>query len=57
MEQKKCDIKPMAYRMRPEVKDFVESNAKRTYRSSQGMMDYLIDKIMEMEKKGDFVIQ
>lgn len=57
MEQKKGDIKPMAYRMRPEVKDFVESNAKRTYRSSQGMMDYLIDKIMEMEKKGDFVIQ
>lgn len=57
MEQKKIDIKPMAYRMRPEVKDFVEGNAKRTYRSAQGMMDYLMDKIMEMEKKGDFVIQ
>jgi hypothetical protein len=57
MDQKKIDIKPMAYRMRPEVKDFVEGNAKRTYRSAQGMMDYLMDKIMEMEKKGDFVIQ
>ncbi|MEJ5176972.1 hypothetical protein [Erwinia sp. MYb416] len=56
MEQKKGEIKPMAYRMRPEVKNFVEGNAKRTYRSAQGMMDYLMDKIMEMEKKGDFVI-
>lgn len=57
MEQKKGDIKPMAYRMRPEVKNFVEGNAKRTYRSAQGMMDYLMDKIMEMEKKGEFSIQ
>lgn len=57
MEHKKGDIKPMAYRMRPEVKEFVESNAKRTYRSAQGMMDYLMDKLIEMEKKGDLTIQ
>lgn len=57
MEHKKSDIKPMAYRMRPEVKAFLESNAKRTYRSSQGMMDYLMDRLMEMEKKGEFTIQ
>lgn len=57
MEHKKADIKPMAYRMTPEVRAFIESNAKRTFRSSQGMLDYLIDKVMEMEKKGEIVIQ
>ena len=57
MEQKKKDIKPMAYRMTPEVKEFVDSNAKKTYRSAQGMMDYLISRVMEMEKKGEFIIQ
>lgn len=57
MEHKKADIKPMAYRMTPEVRAFIESNAKRTFRSSQGMLDYLIDKVMEMEKKGELNIQ
>lgn len=57
MEQKKSDIKPMSYRMRPEVRDFIDRNACKTYRSSQGMMDYLMDKLIEMEKKGEFSIQ
>ena len=57
MEQKKMDIKPMSYRMAPEVKEFIDSNAKKTYRSAQGMMDYLISKMMEMEKKDEFIIQ
>ncbi|MCB5318608.1 hypothetical protein LH413_14015 [Yersinia massiliensis] len=57
MEHNKSNIKPMSYRMRPEVRDFVERNASKTYRSAQGMMDYLMDRVIEMEKKGDFVIQ
>jgi len=43
--------------MTQEVKAFVDSNAKKTYRSAQEMMDYLISRVMEMEKKGEFIIQ
>ncbi|WP_304164223.1 hypothetical protein [Lonsdalea britannica] len=56
MEQKKANIKPLSYRMRPEVREFIEGNAAKTYRSAQGMLDYILDRVIEMEKKGDFVI-
>lgn len=57
MEQKKANGKQVSYRMRPEVRDFVERNAAKSYRSVQGMMDYLMDRLIEMEKKGEIVIQ
>lgn len=56
MEQKKANSKQVSYRMRPEVREFVERNAAKSYRSVQGMMDYLMDRMMEMEKKGEIVI-
>lgn len=57
MEQKQTNSKQVSYRMRPEVREFVERNAAKSYRSVQGMMDYLMDRVMEMEKKGEIVIQ
>lgn len=57
MEQKVLKSKQISYRMRPEVHAFLESNANKTYRSVQGMMDYFMDKLMEMEKKGEITIQ
>lgn len=49
--------KQISYRPRKEVLDFLEGNASKTYRSVQGMMDYLMDRIMDMEKKGEITIQ
>ncbi|MGV3346421.1 hypothetical protein ACGVWS_12020 [Enterobacteriaceae bacterium LUAb1] len=57
MSDLKNNSKQISYRPRPEAREFLEKNAEKTYRSVQGMMDYLMDKLMEMEKKGDFVIQ
>ncbi|HAT1592403.1 hypothetical protein [Klebsiella oxytoca] len=57
MEQKQSNGKQISYRPRKEVRDFLEGNATRTYRSVQGMMDYLMDRIMDMEKKGEITIQ
>lgn len=57
MEQKQSNSKQISYRPRKEVLDFLEGNAAKTYRSVQGMMDYLMDRIMEMEKKGEITIQ
>ena len=57
MEQKELKGKQISYRLRPEVHTFLESNANKTYRSIQGMMDYFMDKLMEMEKKGEITIQ
>lgn len=36
MEQKKKDIKPISYRPSAEVRKFLESNAAKSYRSTQG---------------------
>jgi len=49
--------KQISYRPRKEVRDFLEGNAAKTYRSVQGMIDYLMDRVIEMEKKGDLTIQ
>lgn len=57
MEQVTGKGKQISYRPRKEVLDFLEGNASKTYRSLQGMMDYLMDKVIEMEKKGEIVIQ
>ncbi|MFP1759805.1 hypothetical protein [Lonsdalea quercina] len=57
MEQVTGKGKQISYRPRQEVRDFLEVNASRTYRSVQGMMDYLMDKIIEMEEKGEITIQ
>ena len=57
MEQKQSNGKQISYRPRKEVRDFLEDNAAETYRSVQGMMDYLMDRIMDLEKKGEITIQ
>lgn len=57
MEQKQVNGKQISYRPRKEVREFLETNASKTYRSVQGMMDYLMDRIIEMEKKGEINIQ
>lgn len=57
MEQVTGKGKQISYRPREEVREFLECNAAKTYRSVQGMMDYLMAKLMEMEKKGEFTIQ
>lgn len=56
MEQKKKDIKPISYRPNSEVLEFLESRARKSYRSNQGMLDFFMAKIMEMEKNGELVI-
>lgn len=56
MEQKKKDIKPISYRPTAEVREFLESNAVKSYRSTQGMIDFFMAKVMDMEKKGEIVI-
>lgn len=57
MADSKANSKQISYRPRPEARDFLERNAEKSYRSVQGMMDYLMGRVIEMEKKGDFVIQ
>lgn len=57
MSDSKLNSKQISYRPRPEAREFLEKNAEKTYRSVQGMMDYLIGRVIEMEKKGDFSIQ
>lgn len=57
MEQAIKKGKQISYRPCEEVSDFLEHNASKTYRSVQGMMDYLMTRVMEMEKKGEFNIQ
>ncbi|HEJ7117339.1 TPA: hypothetical protein SMI33_002694 [Serratia marcescens] len=57
MEQKAVNSKLMSYRMRPEIREFVDRNAAKTYRSAQGMMDYLMNRLMEMERKGEITIE
>lgn len=57
MEQVTGKGKQISYRPRPEVREFLEKKAGETYRSVQGMMDYFMDRVMEMEKSGDFKIQ
>ncbi|WP_181952689.1 hypothetical protein [Yersinia canariae] len=57
MEQKESNIKQMTYRMRPEVREFIETNAKKSHRSAQGLLDFILDRAIEMEKNGELVIQ
>jgi len=57
MEQKKKDIKPISYRPSADVREFLESNAVKSYRSTQGMIDFFMAKVMDLEKKGEIVIQ
>ena len=57
MEQKKRDIKPISYRPNSDIRDFLESSAAKSFRSNQGMLDFFMAKIMDMEKKGEFIIQ
>ncbi|CAM3429429.1 hypothetical protein G3145_001988 [Salmonella enterica subsp. enterica serovar Montevideo] len=57
MEQVTAKGKQISYRPRKEVRDFLEGNAAKTYRSVQGMIDYLMDHLMEMEKKGELNIR
>lgn len=57
MEQKKKDIKPVSYRPSAEIRAFLEASAARSYRSTQGMLDFFMVKLMEMEKKGEITIQ
>ncbi|WP_427167905.1 hypothetical protein [Citrobacter koseri] len=57
MDQATGKGKQISYRPREEVREFLECNAAKTYRSVQGMMDYLMAKLMEMEKSGEFTIQ
>lgn len=52
---KKSDLKSskqVSYRLRPEVSEFLERNSVETHRSIQGMLDVIMDKIMEMEAEG-----
>lgn len=57
MKQVTAKSKQISYRPRKEVLEFLEGNASKTYRSVQGMMDYLMDRLIEMEKNGEFTIQ
>ncbi|WP_186367535.1 hypothetical protein [Yersinia aldovae] len=57
MEQKESNIKQMTYRMRPEVREFIEINAKKSHRSAQGLLDFILDRAIEMERNGELVIQ
>jgi len=57
MEQVTGKGKQISYRPRPEVREFLEKKAGETYRSVQGMMDYFMDQVMEMERKGELNIQ
>ncbi|MGJ0190732.1 hypothetical protein ACR6A7_00090 [Pantoea sp. RRHST58] len=57
MEQVIQKGKQISYRPRKEVRDFLEGNAAKTYRSVQGMLDYLMDRVIEMERKGELKIQ
>lgn len=57
MEQVTVKGKQISYRPRKEVLEFLEKNAEKTYRSVQGMMDYLMNRLIEMEKKGELDIQ
>ncbi|EFB6294676.1 TPA: hypothetical protein ACM81K_005104 [Escherichia coli] len=56
MEQKKKDIKPISYRPSAEVREFLEGNAAKSYRSIQGMLDFFMARVMEMERKGEIAI-
>lgn len=49
--------KQISYRPRKEALEFLEKNAEKTYRSVQGMMDYLMGRLIEMEKKGEIEIR
>lgn len=57
MEQVTVKGKQISYRPRKEALEFLEKNAEKTYRSVQGMMDYLMNRLIEMEKKGELDIQ
>lgn len=57
MSDSKPNGKQISYRPRPEAREFLEKNAEKTYRSVQGMMDYLMGRLIEMEKKGELSIQ
>lgn len=57
MEQVTGKGKQISYRPRAEVREFLESNAAKTYRSVQGMMDYLMAVLIEMEKNGELTIR
>ncbi|MGJ3353420.1 hypothetical protein [Providencia sp. Je.9.19] len=57
MKQKSAKSKQISYRLRPEVEEFLESYAARTHRSIQGMLDTIMDSVIDKEQKGESIIQ
>ncbi|EJD6614063.1 MULTISPECIES: hypothetical protein [Providencia] len=57
MKQNTVKSKQISYRLRPEVAEFLESYAARTHRSIQGMLDTIMDRVIDKEEKGESIIQ
>ncbi|WP_319931655.1 hypothetical protein [Xenorhabdus santafensis] len=49
------DIRPSPYpfRMKPEMRQWLEDKAEEKRRSVQVQLEYIVDIVMEMEKKGE----
>lgn len=57
MKQNTVKSKQISYRLRPEVAEFLENYAARTHRSMQGMLDTIMDSVIDKEQKGESIIQ
>ena len=53
MKQNTVKSKQISYRLRPEVEEFLSKHAKDTHRSIQGVLDTIMDKVMDFESKGE----
>ncbi|ATF52646.1 hypothetical protein CO693_02490 [Morganella morganii] len=57
MKQNDVKSKQISYRLRPEVAEFLANYASKTHRSIQGMLDTIMDRVIDKEKKGESIIQ
>ncbi|MEG0278066.1 MAG: hypothetical protein RR510_15340 [Morganella sp. (in: enterobacteria)] len=57
MKQNTVKSKQISYRLRPEVAEFLANYASKTHRSIQGMLDTIMDRVIDKEKKGESIIQ
>ncbi|CDH33909.1 hypothetical protein [Xenorhabdus bovienii] len=46
-------ITPYPFRMKPEMRQWLEDKAEERRRSVQVQLEYIVDIVMEMERKGE----
>ncbi|WP_319940868.1 hypothetical protein [Xenorhabdus littoralis] len=46
-------IAPYPFRMKPEMRQWLEDKAEEKRRSVQVQLEYIVDIVMEMERKGE----